>query len=199
MNNSSRPKILGICGSPVRGSSTELLVQEVLRGAQSNGAVAEYIFLNDLEIMPCQACGRAPEDAYCFFNDGMDEIYAKFDWCDSLVIGSPIYFETVSAQTKLFIDRCNCFRAMNPDGPERFIQRISKRRRGGMVLVGGEKERYEHARRVIGGFYVWGNVESAGLVTYSRDTFEIGTAAGNEDAMKQAFDLGKNLIEKAAR
>ena len=120
-------KILGLSGSPVQGSSTEILVKEILRGAESRGGVSDYIGLNELDIMPCQACGQSPENGYCFFNDGMDIVYEKFDECDYIVVGSPIYFDSVSAQTKLFIDRTNCFRAIAPDKEKTFIQRIEKR------------------------------------------------------------------------
>jgi multimeric flavodoxin WrbA len=188
--------ILGICGSPIRGGSTEVLIREILRGAESNGAKSDYIFLNDLDIMPCQACGQTPEEGYCFFNDGMDEIYKKFDWCDAIVVGSPIYFDSVSAQTKLFIDRTNCFRSLDIEGPEHFVSRITKKRKGTMVLVGGEREEYEHARRVIGGFFVWAGIESVGLIKFAHGSFQKGAAADDQKILKQAFDLAKKLISE---
>ena len=166
-----------------------------LRGAESKGAATDYIFLNELDIMPCQACGQSPEEGYCFFNDGMDVIYDKFDWCDAIVVGSPIYFDSVSAQTKLFLDRCNCFRTFIPEREPNFIHLIKKRRRGAIVLVGGEREKYEYARRVIGGFYIWGNVESVGLVTYAHSSLQKGSVAGAPDVLKKAFDIGVKLIE----
>ncbi len=185
--------ILGLSGSPVQDSSTELLVREILRGAESTGAQSAFIGLNGLDIMPCQACGQSPETGYCFFNDGMDEIYETFDWCDAIVIGSPIYFDSVSAQTKLFIDRTNCFRAFHPSGPEQFTNRIKKRRKGAMVLVGGEREKYEYARRVIGGFFVWANVESVGLIHYGHSGRGRGSVVNHPEIMKEAFDLGVGL------
>ena len=183
-------RILGLCGSPVRGGSTEVLIREILRGAESKGAVSEFIFLNELDIMPCQACGRSPEEGNCFFNDGMDEIYEKFDRCDAIVVGSPIYFDSVSAQTKLFIDRTNCFRAINPAGPEFFTPRIKKERKGAIVLVGGEREKYEYARRVIGGFFVWANIESVGVIYYGHSSWDKGSVANETELLKRAFELG---------
>lgn len=189
------PFVLGLSGSPVIGSSTELLVREVLKGAESKGAETDYIYLNELDIMPCQACGQSPEEEYCFFHDGMDVIYEKFDRCDAIVVGSPVYFDSVSAQTKLFIDRCNCFRRLNPDGPEKFVERIEKKRKGAIVLVGGERENYEHARRVIGGFYVWANITSVGMITHAYDGFEKGTVTENPETLRQAFENGLKLID----
>ncbi len=186
-------RVLGLSGSPVMGSSTEMLIKEVLRGAESCGAKTDYILINELDIMPCQACGCSPDDRYCFFSDGMDIIYEKFDGCDAVVVGSPIYFDSVSAQTKLFIDRTNCFRILTPSGNKKFIRRITKKRRGAIILVGGEREDYEHARRVIGGFFVWAGIEPVGMVNYAYNGFEKGTVKSNPDLMKKAFGLGIKL------
>jgi multimeric flavodoxin WrbA len=185
--------VLGICGSPIREGSTDILVREMLRGASEAGAETDYIFLNELDIIPCQACGQSPDDGYCFFNDGMDDIYEKFDRCDAIVVGSPIYFDSVSAQTKLFIDRTNCFRAIAPESDEGFIPRIEKRRKGAIVLVGGEREKYEYARRVIGGFFVWANIEPSGVLHYGHSGWDKGGAAEDANLMRQAFELGQKL------
>lgn len=187
-------RVLGICGSPVRDGSTDILIREVLRGATSAGADTEYVFLNDLQIMPCQACGKSPEQGYCFFHDGMDAVYEAFDRCDAIVVGSPVYFDSVSAQTKLFIDRTNCFRRLTPDGPEKFAPRITRKRRGVIVLVGGEREKHEIARRVIGGFFVWAGILPAGLVTYAYDGFEKGTASTDAAVLSKAFAAGTGLV-----
>jgi multimeric flavodoxin WrbA len=194
MKPESRPYIIGISGSPVIGSSTELLIRQVLKGAESLPAATDYIYLNELDIMPCQACGQSPEDGYCFFNDGMDMVYEKFDKCDALVVGSPIYFDSVSAQTKLFVDRTNCFRYLAPDTDKKFIRRIRKKRKGAIILVGGNPEEYEYARRVIGGFFVWSDIESVGIIRYAYDGFEKGTVSDHPDIMQQAFDLGQKLV-----
>ncbi len=196
MSSNKSPYVIGLSGSPVIGSSTEILIREMLRGAESAGAASHYIFLNELEIMPCQACGQSPENGYCFFNDGMDIIYNEFDLCDAMVVGSPIYFDSVSAQTKLFIDRTNCFRSLNREGPDKFIPRIKKRRAGAMVLVGGEREEYEAARRVIGGFFIWANIRSIGAVRFAYDGFEKGTVINHTDLMDMAFRLGQRLVSK---
>lgn len=188
-------KVLGISGSPVLESSTELLVREVLRGAASRGAETEYVYLNELDIMPCQACGETPEYEYCFFSDGMDELYKKLDWCDAIVIGSPVYFDSVSAQTKLFIDRTNCLRRFDPEHPGQFEPRMTGARRGAIVLVGGEREVYEHARRVVGGFFVWAGITSVGLITYAHAVTGRGSVAGRPDILRQAYDTGIALVK----
>jgi multimeric flavodoxin WrbA len=186
-------KILGISGSPVVGSSTEFLIKEVLKGGKEAGAKTKYICLNELEIIPCQACGQSPDEEYCFFNDGMDEVYKAFDWCDVIVVGSPIYFDSVSAQTKLFIDRTNCFRHYRPESPEMIIPRIEKTRKGIIILVGGEREKFEPARKVVGGFFVWANIERSELIAYSYSGKEKGSAKKDKNIMSEAFEAGRKI------
>ncbi len=189
-------RVIGLSGSPVSGSSTELLVEEVLRGAETAGAETELIYLNEYEIMPCQACGKNPDNGYCFFSDGMSELYEKFEECDAIVVGSPIYFDSVSAQTKLFIDRTNCFRSIDFDNPGEYHLRFEKKRKGAMVLVGGERKEYEFARRVIGGFFVWAGIENLGLISYAYNGMEKGTVSGDKKLLKQAFEIGRKLAAK---
>jgi multimeric flavodoxin WrbA len=38
----------------------------------------------------------------------MEQIYDALEYSDAIVLGSPVYFDTVSAQSKLIIDRSNC-------------------------------------------------------------------------------------------
>jgi len=189
-------KVIGISGSPVSGSSTEILVEEVLRGAEDKGAETEFIYLNEFEIMPCQACGKNPDNSYCFFSDGMSDLYEKFVSCDAIVIGSPIYFDSVSAQTKLFIDRTNCFRTIDYDNPCEYHLRFDTKRKGAIILVGGERKEYEFARRVIGGFFVWAGIENLGLISYSYNGIEKGTVSRDAKTMKQAFTMGQKLAGK---
>ena len=188
-------RVLGISGSPVAGSSTELIVHEVLKGAVNAGAETDFIYLNELDIMPCQACGQSPEEGYCFFSDGMDEIYKKFDECDAIVIGSPIYFDSVSAQTKLFIDRTNCFRTIDSKKPGVYEPRFTKKRKGLIVLVGGERDIFEFARRVIGGFFVWAGIANQGVIAWSGTGFDKGGVARDSELLAEAFAAGEQLAK----
>ncbi|MGC8787492.1 MAG: flavodoxin family protein, partial [Anaerolineae bacterium] len=47
-----RKRVLAIVGSPRRGGNTEVLVDEVLRGAGEAGAVTEKVILSELDIAP---------------------------------------------------------------------------------------------------------------------------------------------------
>ena len=56
VNRTDRKRVLGIVGSPRRGGNTDILVDEVLAGAEEVGALTGKVILSDLEIAPCRAC-----------------------------------------------------------------------------------------------------------------------------------------------
>ena len=124
-------KVVGIVSSPRKNMNTDTFVTKALEGARSIGAEIEKIYLNDLEIKPCQACDRFPAPDYCFYKDGMEKIYDALETADALVIGAPAYFGYFSAQLKLLIDRSNCLAEMItlPDGKLIFKSRLEKKRR----------------------------------------------------------------------
>jgi len=93
-------------GSPRKKGNTELLLGKIIQGLEEAGEPCELIRLPDLDIHPCIGCGSCEKTGTCIFKDDMQEMYKKISRADRIIIGSPIYFYNVTAQTKLFIDRC---------------------------------------------------------------------------------------------
>jgi len=204
-----RIKILSLSGSPVSEGSTELLLQTVaesLVASLPDGYASEHrlVRLNDLTGIPCQSCGIAPTDEgqFCFFEDDISTVYDDLVTCDCLLFGSPLYFDSISAQAKLFMDRCNCFRTVdfgktNPD--HHFIKRIGRKRPGAMVFVGGAGGWYEGARRSVAGWFKWLEVVNEGmLIFHSQDDTRKGEAAENEQVLTEARELGLHLAKQLA-
>ena len=197
-------RLLAISGSPVKDSSTDLLIHTVtdslVASIAEQSIQVDFVRLNDLNVLPCQACGEAPTPSYCFYDDAMTELYQKLESCDCLVIGSPIHFDTVSSQTKLFIDRCNCVRPAdfhNSDAEHDFLKLLPRKRPGGMVLVGGEEGWFEGARRCLAGWFKWVEVVNEGVVSYrTRDFNTIGEVANSSAALAEAEALGLKLAAK---
>lgn len=108
-------RILGIIGSPRKHGSTDLLVDKVLAGVTSvlSEARTDILYLNDLKILPCQACGNCKKTGRCAQNDDMKQVYAKINRADGIVLGAPIYIGYVSAQAKLLIDRMYAYLGKN--------------------------------------------------------------------------------------
>jgi len=100
-------RVLGVVGSPRKNGNTETLVDEVLRGAKEAGATVEKIFLNDLDIKPCQSTCDEHCKAHgnCKIADDMSNLYDKLYGSDAIVLGTPVYWWGPSAQMKAFIDR----------------------------------------------------------------------------------------------
>jgi multimeric flavodoxin WrbA len=131
-------RILGICGSPRRGGNTEVLLKEALRGAEEAGAEVERIFLRDKTISPCLEIYGCKEDGRCVIEDDFQEVAEEMVGADALILASPIFFYTVSAHTKMLMDRCQSFWVKRyllkrPITPNR------ARRKGAFISVGATR------------------------------------------------------------
>ena len=108
--------VLAVVGSPRKQGNSDILCDRVLAGAKRAGARIEKVYLHDLEMRPCSACEACMRSGSgeCIIPDGMKALYPKLKSCDALVIASPIYFLSLTAQTTLFLNRC--YPLMNPQG-----------------------------------------------------------------------------------
>jgi multimeric flavodoxin WrbA/putative sterol carrier protein len=101
-------KILAIQGSPrPKKSNTEILLQEFLKGAQSQGAEAETVYLKEKEIHSCIGCYTcwAKTPGVCVFKDDMPELLEKVKGCDILVYATPLYNFNMTSLLKAFQER----------------------------------------------------------------------------------------------
>jgi multimeric flavodoxin WrbA len=99
-------KVLGINASPKGSRSQTLrLVKAVLDGARSKGCEVELVDLCKLNIEYCNACGICHKKGKCYKKDDFQALYQKVIAADGLVMGSPNYFMSVTAQMKTLIDR----------------------------------------------------------------------------------------------
>lgn len=198
------PSIISLNGSPVKGSSTELLLARI---AETIMEFSDYEFrhesirLHDLKFEFCRACGFSPEPDFCIHHDDYYPVYQKLLDCDIVLFGSPVYFDSVSAQSKTFIDRCNCLRPPDFENTtdEQFKKIIPRKRLGAMVLVGGERGEFEHARVVLAGWFKWLWIENLGRIKYrSPDWKRAGAATGDNNITAQAEKLGQALSARFA-
>lgn len=98
-----------VLGSPRKKGNSEVLAQAIAKGLESAGGSVEYIRLNSLSLRPCQGCGGCDKTGACVIKDDMTDIYSLVDRADRLIVTTPIYFYTVSAQLKIFMDRMQAF------------------------------------------------------------------------------------------
>lgn len=99
--------ILILSSSPRRGGNSDTLSDEFLRGASDAGHTVEKIFLRDKTINYCTGCSTCSlQGKSCPQKDDMPEILDKMIAADIIVMATPVYFYTMSAQMKTLIDRC---------------------------------------------------------------------------------------------
>lgn len=100
-------KNLFILGSPRKNGNSATMAKAVSDGIlETSGNSVEYIYLNTLNIRPCQGCGGCNKTGECVIKDDMQDLYVKTRSADRLFFVSPIYFYSLTAQLKCYIDRC---------------------------------------------------------------------------------------------
>ena len=101
------PQALAVAGSPRKGGNSDLLLDQVILGVEDGGGAVQKVYLQDRDLRPCSACDacqRTPE-ARCVLSDDMADLYEPLQQCDLLLLATPVYCLSVSAQMKLFLDR----------------------------------------------------------------------------------------------
>jgi len=190
-----RPKVLGIAGSTVKAGNTEILVKEALKAAEEEGAEIEFVSLADLKIEPCnlELCrGVCAEDEECPIEDDARDIIHRIVQADAYVIGTPVYFRTVSAQLKALMDRTVmiCF-------PEKKLEN----KIGGAIAVGeGRVSGQEFAIATIHNFYLSHKIIIVGSEWYGAYAVaqkgKKGVLKEPKD-LKYAQELGKRIARVA--
>ena len=95
-------KVLGISGSPVPDSNTDILVKTIL---ETTGADHDFIKLSDIEVTPCRACKKCAYTNECVIEDDFRWLSRMVLEADALVIGTPVMYASASGFTKAFIER----------------------------------------------------------------------------------------------
>ena len=101
----TEPKIVAVYGSPRRQGNTATLLKKAVQGAHDAGAQVEEIVLRDLKMSPCleiYGCNKAGE---CRLKDDFQKARDQILACRGLMLASPVFFYTVSAHTKILMDR----------------------------------------------------------------------------------------------
>ena len=98
--------ILGISGSPRPDGNTANAVQHALNLLKNKRFTTHYISLTNKKITPCISCWECAKTYACIFDDDMSEILDAMNWCQGMIVGSPVFFGMVSGQLKIMMDRC---------------------------------------------------------------------------------------------
>jgi multimeric flavodoxin WrbA len=173
-------KVIGVLGSPRKNGNTYFLLNKTLK-VLSRELDTELIFLGDYNIEPCTSCLSCRETGECTIKDDMQEIIRKLFEADAIVLASPSYFGSVTAQMKTFMDRTWPLR----DG--RLKDKI-----GGSIVVG---RRYAENTLVTLNTFLLRHgiiIGHLGVLGYA---FEKGEITKDPESVKMAHELGERMLE----
>jgi multimeric flavodoxin WrbA len=184
--------VLILKGSPRREGNSAILADQVAAGAKEAGGQVESVFLHELDIQPCDACDTCQKgDVDCVIEDDMQELYPKLRAADAVVYASPIYWFSVSAQLKLFIDRCY---AMGEDTDDPASYELTGKKIG-VVLTYGGADPYDsgavNAIRMFQDIFRYVPAEIVDIVYGS--AMDEGEIKEDAEVMQRAFELGTKL------
>lgn len=136
--------VVAFLGSPRAGGNTEILLAETLKAVDSSAHHMELFKLGQMDIRFCRNCGECDDTGVCPIEDDMAGVYDAIRRADRVILASPVYFFGLSAQTKVMIDRCQCFWC-EKYLLKRPIPEGIHGRQGLFLLVGGMKKDREIA------------------------------------------------------
>lgn len=176
--------------------NTDLLLEEIIKGLKFKNVEVDKVELSRLKFDPCISCYACGKTGTCYKRDDMTEIYGKFNNSDIIVIGSPIYFNSVTAITKAMIDRCQSFWSSKYVLNHSSIDK-SKKRKGLFVGVGGAKQGKEGfigATMVMDLFFKAINtVYMDNMLIDNTDEVFVGDS---EELLTAAYEIGARLAEE---
>jgi multimeric flavodoxin WrbA len=188
-------KIIAFLGSPRKDGNTEFLLKEAVKGGEEAGLNVQVFNLNLMNISPCQNCGGCEDTGICIIEDDMVQIHDAIRTADRIILASPIFFFSISAQTKMMIDRCQAFwcekyllKKPIPEG--------KYGRKGLLLLVGGMKKEIgiQCAEATSKAFFRTISIPEHKTLAF------LGVDAKGEilkhpTALKEAYEAGKALIK----
>jgi multimeric flavodoxin WrbA len=188
-------KLLGINGSPRKGGNTDILLDKSLEAAIDSGWDTEKIILNLMDISPPQEKEyyEVNSEGLSPIQDDMQIIYKKVKECDGIIIASPIFFGSLSAQTKIMIDRFQCvWVSKNLLKKEIF----TKKKAGGFICTAAShrKDFFQNAKSIIR------NLFQVIRAQYKEELFcpgleEKGEVKNHKDFIESSYQLGKKIIQ----
>ena len=102
-------KIVVLEGSPNKNGSSNMLANELIRGAQEAGHTVQVIDAAHSDIHPCAGCIRCGYEGPCVQKDDVERFRGEILEADMMVFVTPLYYYGMSAQLKILIDRFCAF------------------------------------------------------------------------------------------
>jgi len=181
---------VGVIASPRKDGNTSALVEAALQEVAKAGWETETIYLEDADIHPCRGCMACKDDGKCVQEDGMSRVYEAFRKADAVILGSPVYFATMSGQMKVMVDRLIAL--IDSD----FRPRIETGKRALLLFAQGDPDtsNYEYGLKPLAVTCEWLGMEVVGQhVVGGVET--PGEVRGRDEEMGRVRELARRLTE----
>jgi len=183
-------------GSPRKKGNSEVLVEAVSRGIEQGGGTVEKIRVADLNIAPCIGCGGCDKTGECVVKDDMTPLYDKIISARRIILVSPVYFYSITAQLKAFVDRCQALwnrkRLMLAAGPLPEHQD----RKGYLVSVAATRgDRVFEGTVLVAKYFCDATGIEYGGEFMVKGIDHRGEMAKHEDNLKKAEEFGRTCLE----
>ena len=175
-------KVLLINGSPRSKGNTYTALHEMEVTFQAEGIETEIIHVGNKDIRGCIGCRQCRKNGKCVFDDIVNETAPKFDACDGIVVGSPVYFASANATLVAFLTRL--FYSVPCDKRMKVGASAVVARRGGLSATYDELNKF---------FGISGMPIAAGQYWNSLHGAQPGEAAQDTEGMQGMRTLARNM------
>jgi multimeric flavodoxin WrbA len=189
-------QIIGISASPRRSGNSDLILENILVGAQQAGAMSEAVFLSDLNFSSCVGCERCRKDKICTrFDDDLTPLYSKIMSARGLVLVSPVYNYNITSWMKAFIDRMYCYYDFDNERPRGWSSRLAGQGRKAILTIVAEQISKEDLGVTMEalrlpmqalGYEILGETPVLGM-------FDAGIVGDHPEVLNRAAEMGKIL------
>lgn len=133
-------KVLMLNGSPHARGNTYTALHEMEQAFEKEGIEVELLHVGARDIRGCIGCRKCRETGKCVFDDLVNETAAKFEACDGLVVGSPVYYASANATLVAFLTRL--FFSTRFDKSMKVGAAVAAARRGGLTATFDELNKF---------------------------------------------------------
>ena len=175
-------KVLMINGSPQAKGNTYIALHEMEEIFAQEGIETEMLHVGNKDIRGCISCNSCFSKGKCVFDDLVNEAAPKFEECDGLVVGSPVYYASANATLIAFLDRL--FYSTSFDKSMKVGASVVAARRGGLSATFDELNKY---------FTICGMPVASSQYWNSIHGREPGEAARDPEGLQTMRTLARNM------
>lgn len=176
-------KVMILNGSPRVGGNTTIALNEMVKVFEAEGIETDVVQIGNQAIRGCIACNSCLKTGKCVFDDAVNDLAAKFEAADGLVVASPVYYASANATLIATLDRL--FYSTSFDKTMKVGASVVVARRGGCSATFDELNKYFtiSGMPIVSSQY-WNSV-------HGRDS---GEAAQDAEGLQTMRVLARNMV-----